>query len=251
MALGLASCLFADLMAGGPAMAGGHKTRVLVPVAPVYGAAPMAQAPSAFAPTAGYYYAPVAGSALAPSLNYAYPTANAPQVVYTQPSYAPQVYNNGYAATGAAYSPTGSALAPAGFSGSRVTEEGRKDIFEDLKTAYQSIKTENKLRTEQRSELKTRARELYVQAIGADVTSVDDLKDPETREIDALVDAVMRPDPTSTTNGTSYGTTFGTTVTSAAGGYPALVYPTTNVQPYYYYYVYPTAAPVKHHLFHH
>ncbi len=179
-----------------PAMAwGDHKQKVLVPVVPVYTApassaamAPVvsysygtgAGAPVAMAPgsgvISGVYYAPTAGTQFGmASATYAYPnTVSAPQLINPGASFAPTAS-------------TSFGNVPVKIGDSRVTDEGRKDVLADLKDYYQESKTSEKSRTTLRKALKDQAKEKYVEVIGGEVASVDDLKDSEKKEIDQIV----------------------------------------------------------------
>ncbi len=263
------------LLVVGPAaqvMAGEHKQKVYFPVAPVY-AVPtgvVAQAPAAYsyAPVASYApavyaptasYVPVASTAVAaapmsmapnnvayyaPTAPAAAPVGMAPTVMYASTANAPQVVNPG---TG--FAPAGSALlgnTPPRFGDSRVTDEGRRDVLADLRDTYRDTKSTEKSRTAQRKALKEQAREKYVDIIGdADVTGPDDLKDSENKEIDAIVDMVMREDPSSNSSSPS------------GYGYPNQCSYVNGLapQPMYYYYAYPMVPAPRpahsHHLFHH
>jgi hypothetical protein len=238
-----------------PAMAWGeHKKKVLVPVTPVYtmpttgvamaptasysmasysvgtvGSAPVAMAPVGGAPVGGgfggvYYSTTAVGGApvgMAPT-TYVYPgTANAPQVV----------------TNGVGNAPSGSSFfgnVPPRIGDSRVTDEGRKDILEDLRDSYRELKSNERSRTALRKQLKDQAADKYVEVIGGDVASPDDLKDSERKEIDAIVDIVMRDDASTNPN--------------AQNGYSgAVTYPNGFApQPMMYYYVYPVAPAGPH-----
>jgi hypothetical protein len=183
--------------------------------------APMgvAAAPAAMAPTSGYYYAPmgaaVAPVALSPGTSYVYPTtANAPQVLPTGTANAPTSFPGN---------------APPAVIGSRLTDDGRRDVLDDLRTYYQQNKSSQSSRTALRRALKDEARDRYVDVIGGDVSSADDLKNEENKEIDLLVDLVMREDA-SAPGATSY---------------------SYGAQPMFYYYVYPVAPAAKHPHLHH
>jgi hypothetical protein len=234
------------------AMAGDHKQKVWVPVTPVYtvptsgvamapvgsysvatysagtvAGAPLAAAPMSMAPVNGgfggvYYTTTAVGGtqvSMAPT-TYVYPTtANAPQVV----------------TNGVANAPTGffPGNIPPGVGDSRVTAEGRKDVYEDLRDYYRETKTNERSRTALRKALKDQAAEKYVEVIGGDVASPDDLKDSERREIDGIVDMVMREDASNAN------------APSGSPGGPVYGYGYAP-QPMMYYYVYPV-APVGHH----
>jgi hypothetical protein len=231
------------LLPTAPALAlGPHKQKVYVPVTPVFAVPAVTQAPAP-----AYYYAPQMGvanapTALAPTNGYYFTqpaTSNAPMMLPagtpymyspTGTSNAPQVSN-----AGTSFAPTTSSAAlPAKMADSRITDEVRKDVLEDLKDFYRESKTTEKSRTALRKALKDQARELYVEVIGADVSSVDDLNKGENSEIDQIVDIVMRESSSSTPTGGS-GTSNGTYGTNNGG------------QPYYfYYYAYPLFPVSKH-----
>ncbi len=236
-----------------PAMAwGDHKQKVLVPVVPVYTApassaamAPVvsysygtgAGAPVAMAPgsgvISGVYYAPTAGTQFGmASATYAYPnTVSAPQLINPGASFAPTAS-------------TSFGNVPVKIGDSRVTDEGRKDVLADLKDYYQESKTSEKSRTTLRKALKDQAKEKYVEVIGGEVASVDDLKDSEKKEIDQIVNIVMREDsPSNASSPPGYPNPYPYPYAYGNGFAP---------QPMYYYYVYPVVpAGHQHHHFHH
>jgi hypothetical protein len=229
---------------------GGHKQRVYVQVAPVYTVPTgvVGQAPVAYAPANGYYY-PAAGTAAAPIANGYYnaaapvangyyfapmgtaaaPVAMAPGATYVYPNTANAPQGFTYGTGNAPTSFLGNA--PVAVSGSRLTsDEARKDVLADLRTYYQQNKSGQSSRTALRKALKDEAKDRYVEAIGSsDVAGPDDLNASENREIDQLVDIVMRDDATSS-SGYGYGYGYG-----------------SGAQPMYYYYVYPVAPVQNHH----
>ena len=253
---------------GSPAQAwSGRRTKVYVPVAPayaiqngvpaqspgvIYSYAPVAGAPVGMAPgTGGYngvYYAPPTGA----------PAAMAPSFTASSTAYAPQGF---YQGTG--FAPAGSPFfgnVPPKIGDSRMTDDGRKDVVEDIRDFYRETKTSEKSRTALRKTLKEQAREKYVEVIGGDVQASEDLKDSENREIDQIVDIVMREDASSNAaapNGNANPYSY-----QYPHPYP---YPNANPYPsgngffappmYYYYFVYPIAPAAiphhQHHLFHH
>ena len=157
---------------------------------------------------------------------------------YSSVANAPQMYN-----PGAAFSPTGAGFAgavPPRIGDSRMTDDGRKDVLDDLRDTYRTEKSSQGSRTALRKTLKDAARDKYVEVIGGDVQAPEDLKDSENKEIDQIVDIVMRDDSTANSQ--------------SPYGYPNQ-YPYGNgfvpqPQPMYYYYVYPVAQPHhQHHLF--
>ncbi len=253
---------------------GDHKQKVYVPVttaypvqtgmvaqapAMTYAYAPVAGAPMAAAPVAmapgngvcngicnngynGVYYAPMVGAqvGMAPAT-----------YMYSSTASAPQVYN-----PGASFSPTGSSFfgnVPPRIGDSRMTDDGRKDVLEDLRDSYRETKSAERSRTTLRKALKDQAREKYVEVIGGDVQSIDDLKDSENKEIDQIVNIIMRED---SSTGAAAAAPYGY---SSPYSYPGQ---NPNVagyapQPMYYYYVYPVAPTGhphphhQHHLLHH
>ncbi len=247
-----------------------RKTRVYVPVTQTYAVqnAPVAQAPAvtySYAPTsyapASYApasYSPVAGAPVGGGFNGVY--------------YAPMAGTQ--AAMGAPYMASSSAFAPQGFSpgqafapagasafgnvpmrigDSRMTDEGRKDVLDDVRDFYRETKTSEKSRTALRKAVKEQATEKYVEVLGDDTTTADDLKDGEKKEILQIVDIAMREDP-SANSASPYGNP---NPYANPNPYPN-PYPYGNAfagQPYLYYFIYPIAPPAhphhQHHLFHH
>jgi hypothetical protein len=249
----------------------GRRPRVYVPLAPTYAVqngmvaqspgvtysyapmagsyAPMAGAPVGMAPGSGVfngaYYAPMAGA----------PAAMAPSFTASSTMYAPQGFQ-----TGPGFAPTGSSFfgnLPPRINGSRMTsDDGRKDVLDDVRENYRETKASEKSRIAIRKALKEQARQKYVDVIGGEVQAVDDLNDSENKEIDQIVDMVMREDA-SANSASPYGN-------ANPYQYP---YPYPNPNPYpsgngfvgqpmfYYFFAYPIAPPVnthhQHHLFHH
>lgn len=243
------------------ARAGGdHKQQVYVPVTPVYAVqtgmvaqapsmtygyapvagAPVAGAPISMAPGNGVYYAPTMGAqvGMAPTTYMYSSTVNAPQ------AYSP----------GASFAPTGSSFfgnVPQRIGDSRMTDDGRKDVLEDLRDSYRETRSAERSRTTLRKTLKDQARDKYVEVIGGDVQSVDDLKESESKEIDQIVDIIMREDSSSGASAPPYG--YGNP-NPYPGQNPACVTGYAP-QPMYYYYVYPVVPAGhphhQHHLLHH
>ena len=213
------------------AAGGGHKSKVYVPIVPLY---PVQTATVVQAPVAGYYY-PTSSNAAAPVVQspaYSYPTtAGGPQYINPGMSYAPTIYNSNGSTNGAANAPVPSVV------GSRLSEGGRKDVFEDLKRSYQDTKAGESSRTALRKSLTTKARELYVEVIAKDDVDVDSLSKEENHEIDLMVDLMMRDDQ-SGSNSYQYG--------NATHQYGSANVPYSTAQPVYYYYVYPVVPVSKH-----
>jgi hypothetical protein len=243
---------------------GDHKQKVLVPVTPVYtvpttgvamapvasysaasysvgtvAAAPVAGAPVAMSPVSGGFGGVYLNSSTVASA----PVSMAPSnVVYTTAN-APQVLTNGVANAPTAGTVFGNA--PLSITGSRLTDEAKRDVLDDLRSFYQQNRSSQSTRTALRRSLKDEAKDRYVEAIGKDdVQAPEDLNTAENREIDLMVDLVMREDASSSGNapaGYTYGPAFGT--------YGPALGPGLAPQPMMYYYVYPV-APAGHHLQH-
>ena len=98
-------------------------------------------------------------------------------------------------------------------------------------TTYREEKSSQGSRTALRKTLKDAAKDKYVEVIGGDVQAPEDLKDSENKEIDQIVDIVMRED---------------SSANSAVAVWISQPVPYGNgfvPQPMYYYYVYPVARP--------
>ena len=179
-------------------------------------------------------------------------------MMYSPAAYAPQG-----SGTGASFAPTGSTPfgnVPLRIGDSPMTDDGRRDVLDDMRDAYREAKTTETSRTASRKSLKDQAKEKYVEVIGGDVQAPEDLKDSENKEIDQIVDIVMREDSaTNSASPSGYPNQYQYPYANQypyGGGYPTQ-YPYGGgypPQPMFYYYVYPI-APVaqphhQHHLFH-
>jgi hypothetical protein len=260
---------------------GDHKQKVLVPMTPVY-AVPtsgVAMAPvgsysvgmfgggsMGMAPVASYSVGTVGGApvGMAPmnggfnGVYYSSTAIGGAQVgmapttyVYQGTGSAPQLF-----APGVGNAPPGTTAlgnAPTGAGSSRLSDDGKRDVLEDLKKYYQQNKSSESSRSTLRRTMKDEAKTRYVEAIGGDVQAPEDLRDAENREIDLMVDLVMREDQGSVGNAPGgytygynygYGTGYGTSYGYGFGYAP---------QPMMYYYVYPVAPTGHHHqhLHHH
>jgi len=76
-------------------------------------------------------------------------------------------------------------------------------VFDDLKDAYQGIKSENAdSRVNRRIKLRAKAKDLFATAISADATA-ENLNESEVTDIDQMVTAIMKAEPANTWPGSN------------------------------------------------